>query len=402
METIGRFRGCRGGDDVPPGLTGLPVEGIVIPVHSGRGYGRGPILLKTRAHDGNLPGLGVVELDGAGHPQLAQGLLHGGKHRLEENLVFFELDFRLGGVDIHVHGGGVHVQIDEIGRRATLRHLVFIGLHHGLVQQGAAEVSAVDKEKLVSQGFAGALRLADIPLQRGNGGLGRYVHKLADKGGPQKVLDAEFMALGGLHHMDVLAVVGKGEGHVLPGEGHPLKLFHNVAELYVVAFEELAAGGNVVKEVPHRNVGSRGAGDFPGALVLGGRHGHFHAQLLGGHAGAEAYLRHGGDGGQGLSAEAEGKDAMQVFGRCQLGGGMPLEAQHGVVRAHAAAVVNYLNQGAAGIGHHHFHVRGAGVHRILHEFLHHGSRPLDHFSRGNHVRDILRQNLQFHIVFSRA
>ena len=372
-----------------PGLTGHLVKGIVIPVHPGRGHGCGPVFLKARTHHGYLPGLGVVKLDGAGHPQLAQGLLHGGKHRLEENLVFLELDFRLGGMDVHVHGGRVHVQVDEIRRRTPLRHLVLVGLHHGLVQQRAAEITPVDKEKLVSQGFAGAFRLADIPLQRGDGSLGRYVHELADEGGPQKVLDAEFMALGRFYHMDVFAVVGKGEGYVRAGEGHPLKLLHNVAELNVVAFEELAAGGDVVKEIPHRNVGAHGAGDLPGALVLGGGHGHFHAQLLAVHAGTEGHLRHGGDGSQGLSAEAEGKDMMQVLGRCQLGSGMPLEAQHGVVRRHAAAVVDDLDEGAAGIGHHHLHIRGAGIHRILHEFLHHGSRSLDHLSRGNHVRNIL-------------
>ena len=373
-----------------PGLTGHLVKRIVIPVHPGGGHGCGPILLKARAHHRNLPGLGVVEFDGAGHPQLAQGLLHGGKHRLEEDLVFLKLDFRLGGMDVHVHGGGVHVQVDEIRRRTPLRHLVFIGLHHSLVQQRAAEIAAIDKEKLVSQRFAGAFGLADIPLQRGDGGIGRYVHELADEGGPQEVLDAEFVALGGLHHMDVLAVVGEGEGHVRAGEGHPLELLHDMAELYVVAFEELAAGGDVIKEVPDRDVGTHGAGDLPGAFVLGGGHGHFHTQLLTGHAGTEGHLRHGGDGGQGLSAEAEGEDVMQVIGRCQFGGGMPLEAQHGVVRCHAAAVVDNLDEGAPGIGHHHLHVRGAGIHRILHEFLHHGSRSLDHLSRSNHVCNILR------------
>ena len=68
---------------------------------------------------------------------------------------------------------------------------------------------------------------------------------------------------------------------------------------------------------------------------------------------------------------------------------MPLEAQHCVIRGHAAAVVDDLDERAAGIGNHDLHVRGAGVHRIFHEFLYYGGGPLDHFPRSNHVCNIL-------------
>ena len=68
---------------------------------------------------------------------------------------------------------------------------------------------------------------------------------------------------------------------------------------------------------------------------------------------------------------------------------MALEAQDGVVRTHAAAVVYYLDEGAAGVKDNYLDVRGSGVHCILHEFLYHGGRPLHHLPRGNHVCDIL-------------
>ena len=87
---------------------------------------------------------------------------------------------------------------------------------------------------------------------------------------------------------------------------------------------------------------------------------------------------------------------MQVFGRCQLGSGVTLEAQHGVVGCHPGAVVNDLDEGATGILHDHLDVRGAGVHGILHQLFHHGSGALDHLSRGNHVCNILGQDPQFH------
>ena len=69
---------------------------------------------------------------------------------------------------------------------------------------------------------------------------------------------------------------------------------------------------------------------------------------------------------------------------------MALKAQHGVVRRHAAAVVDDLDERTPCIGHHNLDVRSAGVHRILHEFFYYGSRPLDDLARSYHVRNIFR------------
>ena len=172
------------------------------------------------------------------------------------------------------------------------------------------------------------------------------------------------------------------------GERHALELLHDVPQFHAVALEEFAPGGDVVEQVAHGDVGAHGTGNLPRALVLGGGHGHFHAGLLCVGAGFQANFGHGGDGSQRLSTEAEGKDVVQVFGFLQFGCGVALEAQHGVVRRHAHAVVNDLDQGAAGIHHHYLDVRGTRVYRILHQFLHHGSGALHHLSRGNHVGDI--------------
>ena len=189
--------------------------------------------------------------------------------------------------------------------------------------------------------------------------------------------------------MDVVAVVAQGEGDIGPGEGHTLEFFHDVPEFHLVRFEELTPGGDVVEKVADGEVAAHGAGDLPGAQVLGGGHGYFHAAVGIRRTGAQGDFRHGGDGGQGLPAEAETEDVVQVLSRSQLGGGVALEAQDGVVRGEAAAVVDDLDEGASGIADHHLHVRRAGVHGILHKFLHHGSGALDHLSRGDHIRDIL-------------
>ena len=259
------------------------------------------------------------------------------------------------------------------------------------MQVGAAEIAAVHEEELVAQGLAGAFGPSHIAPQGGDAGFGADVHDVSHDGGPQEVLDAEFITFGGLYHMDVPAVVREREGNVGPGEGHALELFHDVAQFHVVALQEFAPGGNVVEEIADADVGAHRAAHLAGPLVLGTGHDHLYTGLFGGDTGAERDFGHGGNGGQGLSAEAEGEDVVQVFGRCEFAGGMPLEAQDGIVRGHAAAVVDDLDERAAGIGNHHFLIRGTGVHRILHEFLHDGSGPLDHFPRSNHIGDILRQ-----------
>ena len=291
-------------------------------------------------------------------------------------------------MNIHIHRARIHIQINEVGRRAAFRKQVFIGLHHGLVQVGAAEVAAVHKEELVAQCLAGAFRLAYIAPQGGNGRGGLNVHELANQPRPQQVLDAELEALGGLDHMDLAPVVGEREGNVRSGERHALELFHNVPELHVVALEEFSPRGDVVKEVPDGDIGAYRAAHFARAFVLGTGHKHLYAGFFTGDAGAKSHFRHGGNGGQRLSAEAEGKDMVQVFCRCKFTGGMPLKAQDGVVRSHAAAVVNHLDKRAAGIGNDHLDVRRAGIHGVLHELFYHGSGALNHLSRRNHIGNI--------------
>ena len=75
---------------------------------------------------------------------------------------------------------------------------------------------------------------------------------------------------------------------------------------------------------------------------------------------------------------------------------MPFETKDGIVRAHAAAVVDDLNEGPSGVRDHDVDLGRTGVQRILHQFLHDGSRPLDNLSGGDHIGDIARQDLQFH------
>ena len=92
----------------------------------------------------------------------------------------------------------------------------------------AAEISAIDKEELVAQGFAGAFRFTHESAYVADACFCVHVHYLSHYGGAQKVLDAEFEGAAGLNHMDVFAVVGKGECDIGPCDGYALEFFHNM------------------------------------------------------------------------------------------------------------------------------------------------------------------------------
>ena len=66
-----------------------------------------------------------------------------------------------------------------------------------------------------------------------------------------------------------------------------------------------------------------------------------------GGAGFEGEAGDAGDGGQGFAAEAEGGDGEEIVGGAELGGGVALEGEQGVVPDHAVAVVGDADELAA-------------------------------------------------------
>jgi len=281
------------------------IEGIVGRVHAGRGDTHGAVFVEAGAQYRHLPRLGIVEVDGPAGAAAGRGFPDAGIEGLEDDAVFLELDLGLGGVDVHVDGGRVHLQEDEIGRRRSFRDQRLIGLHDGLVQVGTPEIAAVDEEELVPQGLLRGFGPAHEAVDPDDGGIGLNVRHFPDDGASEKVHHPEFQGFRRFEDMDVPAVVDKGEGDVRPGEGDALELLHDVAELHVVGLEELAAGRDVVKEVADREVGALGGGDFAGGQVLGAGEFHLHAHFVLLPAGPEDHVGDGGDGSEGLPAETE-------------------------------------------------------------------------------------------------
>ena len=241
------------------------------------------------------PGLlRVVEVDGAGGRTAAEGLLHRREDGLEHHAVVLEFDLGLGGVDVDVYGGRVCLYVNKIGRSHPVGDKPLVGFHHGLVEIGAAEIAAVDEEKLVSKGLAGAFRAADVAVDAGERSLGPELREFADNALSQHVKNPEFQCLGGAEGEKVAPVGGKGEADVRPRKGDAGELLHDVTELHGVGLQELPAGRHVVEQVPDREGRARRGGDLlQGDLLRSGEDdlaANFRFRLLR----PEGHLRHGG------------------------------------------------------------------------------------------------------------
>ena len=112
-----------------------------------------------------------------------------------------------------------------------------------------------------------------------------------------------------------------------------------------------------------------------------------------GRAGLQAQAGDRGDRGQSFSAETQRGDAQQVFGILDFRGGVALEGQQGVVAHHAAAVVGDLDELLAAGFDLDPDAGGAGVERVLEQFLDHRSRALHHFAGGDLVGNGFGENV---------
>ena len=197
--------------------------------------------------------------------------------------------------------------------------------------------------------------------------------------------------VGGLELEEQLAVMVEREVEVVVDERHAVELLLDVGHFDVVGLEEVAAGWHVEEEVLDGHRGAVGGGDDFVGPHLGALYEHERAGFTLGGLGLQLHVGNGGDGGHGLAAEPLGGDVEQVVGRAQLGGGVPLEAETGVVERHALAVVDDLYQGAPGILDDELDVGGPGVNGVFEKFLDHGGGTLHHLAGSDLVGHCIGQ-----------
>ena len=108
-------------------------------------------------------------------------------------------------------------------------------------------------------------------------------------------------------------------------------------------------------------------------------------------AGGEGDPGHGANTGQGLAAKTERTHGLEVLEPGDLAGGVARYGQGELVFGDARAIVPNPEAPYAPFFQFHLDAGGPGVDRVFHQLLQHGCRPLDHFSGGDLIRKLRRQ-----------
>ncbi len=183
------------------------------------------------------------------------------------------------------------------------------------------------------------------------------------------------------------AVMPQGKRHVKTRQRQPLEDFFKVIEFGFFGTQELASRRRVKKEVAHLHGGAAG---MRRRLHL---HVHIAAFTHGRVAGTAAGLvvagqrqaRHRTDTGERLAAKPQAGDPFQILQRSNLAGRVTRQRERQVVCRHSAAIVTYADQLGPATLHVHLNPRGAGIERVLQDFLDHRRRALNHLACGNLV-----------------
>ena len=109
------------------------------------------------------------------------------------------------------------------------------------------------------------------------------------------------------------------------------------------------------------------------------------------HAAFDRHARDGGDGGDGLAAESEGRDVEDVGFGGDFAGRMRIEAEQCVVGVHALAVVGDRDGTPSAVFDGDGDLPRACVERVFHKLLHDGRGAFDDLARRDLVADLVAQ-----------
>ncbi len=263
-----------------------------------------------------------------------------------------------------------------------LRDQLLVAAHEGAGEVGAAEVAAVHEEILLLVALAGGRRAADVAPQRGDRGRGVDLEQVVFDRAARQIDDAARLRRR-LEAVDGGVVGIEFEGDLGVAERHAAELVLDLSGRGGALLEEAPPRGDVVEEVADEELRTDGAGDGLLSREEAAVDRHLGAQLLPGAARAQLDLRHGGDRGECLAAEAEGAQGVEVVGRADLRGGVAVEGEACVDGRHAAAVVHDLDELLAAVAEVDLHAAGPRIDGVLHHLLDDRGGAVDHLAGGD-------------------
>ena len=145
----------------------------------------------------------------------------------------------------------------------------------------------------------------------------------------------------------------------------------DVAALGVFRTKKFATRGQVIKKRAHLDLRSRSftpiAHNFELAAIDNDLGSCESARLACG----QAESRHAGDAWQGFAPKSQRGDCLKIGSRANLAGGMSLQRKQPVIAIHAAAVIDYPNDGNSPATNHDVDFAGACVDAVFDQLLRH-------------------------------
>ena len=282
-------------------------------------------------------------------------------------------------MDIDIDFLGRDFKIQEKGHLLAVGYQTLVSRLHCLCEIGVAHVAAVDKEELLrvlaARGRRHAHEAADIYKRRLDFNGYELCFQAFAEHAEYALLE---IACGEVHHRRATAMERKGGFGMRQGDA--FKFREDIGKFRLVGLQELAAGGNVEKEIFYSKI--RPDGTIHRLLI---HHAatfddDAYAEVLVGCTGTQFHLRHSGDRGQCFAAETHSAERKEIFGFGNFRGGVALESKARVGFAHSLAVVNHLHEAFPSVLHDDLHLRGTGIDGVFHQFLNHRRGPLHHFA----------------------
>jgi hypothetical protein len=208
--------------------------------------------------------------------------------------------------------------------------------------------------------------------------------QLLEKGFAMQVAETDGQIISGGKAENLPVIAPAEEGNLRVRHGEDLDLLQEIGSLGLLSAKELAACGNIEKEVGHFDGGSRGVSAVLHLVDLAARHLDQGSDRILPATGGETESGDAGDARDRLTAESQGGDGGEISAFPDLAGGMTLKAEKGVGTIHSGAVVSDPDQAGAPTLELNGDPLGPGVDGVLDEFLDYRGGSLDHFP-GSHL-----------------
>ena len=336
----------------------------------------------------------------AARPRVAQRHLQDLRDNAVDTPAIPESDFVLGRMRVGVHPGRIQRQVQHVSRKAAVEKDIPIRVLRRVRQCPVADAAAVDEPVLL-------VRLAPVVGRQRNPALQREAFALVlDMDGlvgecvaaqPGKAGQLLFTAGGGGQLEYGATVVRQRKRNPGPRQCKAPQPFFDVPELGPLGSQEAAPCRRVVEQVVDFDRRAVRLSRRPGARNLAAVRLDLPAGILARRARREHQAGHRCNAGQGLAAEPEGHDRLQVLEAANLTGRMPRERQRQFVPVDTGTIVAHADQLRAACSDVDVDIVGTGVEAVLDEFLDDGRGPLDDFAGSDLVDQVAWQLLYGHV-----